>query len=381
MSEKFLPLGVQDFETMQTSNFIYVDKTEYIYQLIRPSQAYYFLSRPRRFGKSLLVSTLGYLFQGRKDLFEGLWIDKNTDWQWKKFPVVKIDFDRISHENPEQLKKGLLQTIKESADDNEIKIKFKSELLLENFCVLITELKKKNKSHVVVLIDEYDKPVITHLGKGKEELETAKQNHDMLMQFLGVLKAHDISSALRLVFITGVSKLSWGNMFSGLNNLNDLSWQSKFASFLGYTKNELENNFGNNISKLSRYLDINYEECLLKLQSWYNGYRFTDSQEKVCNPFSILNVFQDQEFKNYWFETGASSFLKNLIRENDFPIPENESLQLTDDIFSTYEPENLHLEAFLFQTGHITITDCDDIFFHLNYPNQEVKTSFLKYIK
>ncbi|MBC8181734.1 ATP-binding protein [candidate division KSB1 bacterium] len=378
MAEKFLPLGIQDFEDMIERNFVYVDKTKDIYKLLRSPKAFYFLSRPRRFGKSLLVSTLGYLFQGRRDLFEGLWITKNTNWKWEKHPVVKIDFNQVSHENPEYLKKGLLYTINEYANDNEIKLK--SELLSENFRVLITELNKKNQNPVVVLIDEYDKPLISHLGKGEKELEIAKQNRDVLKQFFGVLKGQDVSGALRLVFITGVSKFSRVSLFSDLNNLVDLSMKFEYSCLLGYNEDELDKYFNQYIKTMSKKLTIDYKNCLSQLKTWYNGYRFTEEDKKVYNPFSILNVLNDKRFRNYWFETGTPSFLVNIIKEKDYPIPEIEKLKLLEQSFTTYDLENLSLEALLFQTGYITINDYDDIFYTLSYPNQEVKTSFANYL-
>jgi len=378
MAEKFLPLGIQDFETMRTGNFVYVDKTEYIYKLINPIQAFYFMSRPRRFGKSLLISTLGYFFEGRRDLFEGLWIAENTDWKWEKHPVVKIDFNAIDHNNADELKQGLLDRI---ADINKsYKVELSTRQLSRSFSNLIINLNKKYNQEVVILVDEYDKPLISHLGKGEKELEIAKQNRDVLKQFFGVLKGQDVSGALRLVFITGVSKFSRVSIFSDLNNLRDLSMNSQFANFLGYTEKELKKYFCSYIQSLADYMHLPYDKCLENLQAWYNGYQFTKKADKVYNPFSILNVLQDKEFQNYWFETGTPSFLVNLIKERNYPIIEIEKLKLHEHSFTTYDLENLRLEALLFQTGYITITDYDNIFYSLSYPNQEVKKSFADYI-
>jgi len=378
MTVKFLPLGVQDFETMQTANFVYVDKTEHIFKLIAPAQAFYFMSRPRRFGKSLLVSTLGYLFQGRKDLFKGLWIDKNSDWKWEKFPVVKIDFNGIDHNNAEELRKGLLDRIFEISKTYGVELT--STQLSRCFAVLIKKLHSKYKQDVVILVDEYDKPLISHLGKGDKDLEIAKENRDVLKQFFGVLKEQDVSGALRLVFITGVSKFSRVSLFSDLNNLRDLSMNTQFSNLFGYTEEELEKYFSSYVQRLADNLQISQNNCRRDLQLWYNGYRFTKKPDQVYNPFSILNVFQDNEFKNYWFKTGTPSFLVNLIKKYQYSIPEMENLQLDEDSFTTYDLENLRLEALLFQTGYITITDYDEIFYRLGFPNQEVKTSFTKYL-
>lgn len=378
MAEKFLPIGIQDFEIMRSGNFVYVDKTEYIYELVRPPQAFYFLSRPRRFGKSLMVSTLAYLFQGRKELFEGLWLDENTDWEWTKHPVVKIDFNGISHDTHQLLKQGIVDNIKDIAMQNGLSVS--KNLIPESFKELILKLEKKNQSPVVVLVDEYDKPLISHLGKGQEELEIAKKNRDVLKQFFGVLKEQDVSGALRFVFLTGVSKFSRVSIFSDLNNLDDLSMRSEFGAILGYSENDLEHYFSQYIEKLAKKTGISYQACREQLQIWYNGYRFTKKDEKVYNPFSILNVLKNKDFRNYWFETGTPSFLVNLIRENNYPIADIENLKLDEDTFTTFDLERLRLEALLFQTGYITIDNYDGIFYGLNYPNQEVKKSFLKYL-
>ena len=378
MAEKFLPLGIQDFEDMIEGNFVYVDKTKDIYELIRSPKAFYFLSRPRRFGKSLLVSTLGYLFQGRRDLFNGLWIAENTNWKWEKHPVVKIDFNGINSSTPSLLTKSLTNLI--FTIGKEYKISLQSKMIPNGFVELIKKLQSKYEKDVIILIDEYDKPLISHLGKGEKELEIAKQNRDVLKQFFGVLKEQDVSGALRLVFITGVSKFTRVSLFSDLNNLDDLSMESQFSAMFGYTEDELENNFHNYIKIMANKLAISYQECKDQLQSWYNGYRFTEKFEKVYNPFSVLNALKKKKFQNYWFETGTPSFLVNLIKENDYPIPTIEKLTLPEDSFTTYDLETLDLEPLLFQTGYITIEDHDDIMYQLSYPNQEVKVSFLSYL-
>jgi len=378
MAEEFLPLGIQDFEDMIEGNFVYVDKTKDIYELIRSPKAFYFMSRPRRFGKSLLVSTLGYLFQGRRDLFEGLWIAENTNWKWEKHPVVKVDFNGINSKTATLLEKSLNNLIITIGEEHQISLQ--SKMIPDSFVELIKKLQSKYKKDIVVLIDEYDKPLINHLGKGDKELEIAKQNRDVLKQLFGVLKGQDVSGALRLVFITGVSKFSRVSIFSDLNNLDDLSMKSKYGYLLGYNEDELDKYFFQYIKKMSDEMDISFENCKSLLQTWYNGYRFTEAEKKVYNPFSILNVLNNRRFKNYWFETGTPSFLVNLIKEKDYPIPEIEKLKLHEHSFTTYDLENLKLEALLFQTGYITISDYDEIFYTLSYPNQEVKTSFADYL-
>lgn len=378
MAEKFLPVGVQDFEIMRKGNYVYIDKTEYIYQLVRPPQAFYFLSRPRRFGKSLMISTLGCLFEGRKDLFEGLWIHEHGNLEWKKHPVVIIDFNRINHDNPDNLKQSILITLKQIAENNHIKLDL--PFISDFFATLIIKLQQKFGHPVTVLIDEYDKPLISHLGKGEEDLAIAIKNRDVLKQFFGVLKDQDVSGALRLVFITGVSKFSRVSIFSDLNNLYDLSMLSQYSTLLGYSEPELEQYFSIFIKRMAKDLKMSYNQCQELLKNWYNGYRFTKKDEKVYNPYSVLSVFENKDFRNYWFETGTPSFLVNLIKQKDYPIPVIEKLMLPEEAFTIYDLERLELEPLLFQTGYITINGFDGIMYELGYPNQEVKVSFLNFV-
>lgn len=378
MEPKNLPLGIQDFQDFKEGNYIYVDKTEYIYNLVKTYKGFYFFSRPRRFGKSLLISTLQYLFEGRRELFEGLWIDQESPYAWEPHPVVKIDFSKMNNSCPEKLEKDILKRLSEILQDHDIKSN--GDSIAMKAANLITGLKKKYDSTVAVLIDEYDKPIITHLGKGKEALEIADKNRSVLKQLFGVLKESDVSGALRFIFLTGVSKFARVSVFSDLNNLNDLTMLPKYASLLGYSTDELKNYFAACIEEFTDELGIPREECLKRMKFWYNGYRFTQKDEKVYNPFSILNVLENRIFKNYWFETGTPSFLVNLIKERSYPVPIMEQLEIRESAFSQYEIEDLSLEALLFQTGYLTIKGRVGRLFRLGYPNQEVKNSFTDYL-
>jgi len=375
--KKFLPISVQDFVQMITGNFVYVDKTRYIYEMARIPQAYYFLARPRRFGKSLLVSTLKALFEGTKELFKGLWIE-NSDWPWKPHPVVTVDFSQIKLTDAKTLEESLLIALDQIANQHALRLKH--NLLANKFVELITELHKKYQEKVVVLVDEYDKPIITHLGQGEAGLQTARQIRTVLKEFFGVLKGASVSANLRFAFITGISKFSKVSIFSDLNNLQDLSMHESYAGALGYTQDELESYFSPWITELARRRQTTTEEISQLLRDWYNGHRFTKAALQVYNPFSLLNVFSEYDFKNYWFETATPSFLVNLIKEKNYPIPNIENLQVREATFSTYELENLKLEALLFQTGYITIQGFDALSYRLGYPNQEVKVSFLSYL-
>jgi len=375
--EKFLPISVRNFGRMIRGNFVYVDKTRYVYEMARIPQGAYFLSRPRRFGKSLLVSTLRALFEGDKELFKGLWIE-HSDWPWQRHAVLTIDFNEIELSDAIRLEESLARALDQLAAP--FGIQLQNNLLANKFVELLTRLGEKFPEKVVVLIDEYDKPIIAHLGKGEGGMQMAKQARDILKNFFGVLKGANVSAHLRFVFITGVSKFSKVSIFSELNNLEDLSAHSDYAELLGCTEAELAGYFKEYILTLARENGLSEENCLDDLKTWYNGYRFSRRDIKVYNPFSVLNALKSRSFQNYWFETGTPSLLVNLIKERDYPLPDVENLQVRETTFSTYDLENLKLEALLFQTGYVTIRDYDGALFRLSYPNQEVKTAFLNFL-
>lgn len=379
LMEKFLPIGIQIFEQMITGNFYYVDKTRYIYEMIRPSQGFYFLARPRRFGKSLMVSTIENVFKGNKDLFKGLWIDQ-TDWGWKSHPVVKIDFSTVNFESSEKMEQSLLFYLNRLHLAHDIDLSIQS--LPEAFAVTIIELARKYQERVVVLVDEYDKPIIEHIGKGDEHLRIAKSNRDKLKQFFGVLKGGDVSAALRLVFITGISKFARVSIFSDLNNLNDISMQDRYDAVLGYSEKEFETVFHSELMKLAKHQNIQKDDLIEKIRTWYDGYRFTENGTKVYNPFSVVRFLDTGNLENYWFETATPSFLLHLIREKNYPVIDIENTELPKELFTVYDLDYLQLEPLLFQTGYTTIKHYDqaDGMYRMGYPNQEVKTSFTSYL-
>ncbi len=368
---KKLPIGIQSFEQIVKEGYIYLDKTQHIYNLIE-SGKYYFLSRPRRFGKSLLVSTLRCLFGGKKELFNGLWIQDK--WEWKKHPVIVIDFNQITIDTPENFKKGLLGSLDEIG--KQYGVKLGKQLLKEKFRELILMLKKETGEDVVTLIDEYDKAIISHIGLGEERLQTAKKNRDILKEFYGVIKGADAANATRFVLLTGISKFSKMSIFSELNNLEDITMVTEYAAMLGITEEEIVKYFREHIESLAAQRDTSYEAAKEQLRVFYNGYRFSKKDIKVYNPFSMFGCLKEREFKNYWFETGTPTFLVNLIKEKDYYIPDIETLQLMEQDFSTYDIDNLKIEALLFQTGYITIKDIDLPLYVFSYPNQEVRLSF-----
>ncbi|SLM28587.1 AAA-ATPase [Desulfamplus magnetovallimortis] len=373
-----LPTGNSSFENIRLNGDIYVDKTRYIYNMVNDGK-YYFLSRPRRFGKSLMISTLKCLFEGKKKLFEGLWLENNNQnitWDWKKHPVITLDFNEISHETPEILIQSIEEHLIEIASSYDIELK--RSFIKGKFKELILSLNQKTGMPVVFLIDEYDKPLIDHLGKGDDALLLAKRNRDILKDFFGVIKGVKISPVTRFVFITGVSKFSQVSIFSELNNLTDLTMHQKYAEMTGYTDTELKECFSSHIDSFAHELSISPCELLLRMKQYYNGYRFSEKDIKVYNPFSVLRAFGEQALKPYWFASGTPSFLINLIKEKRWYIPEIEKMSATISLFSAYDLETLHLEAILFQAGYITIKDIRGMLYTFDYPNQEVKTAFLE---
>ncbi len=370
-----LPTGESSFESIRQNGNLYVDKTRHIFKLVDEGK-YYFLSRPRRFGKSLTISTLKCLFQGKKDLFDSLWISEHGDMEWKEHPVVIIDFNELAHETPENLKCSLSNNLFRIADQYDITLK--DSLLQGQFAELIISLFKKTGNPVVVLVDEYDKPIIDHLGKGDNAIEIAKQNRDIMKSFFGVLKGGNVVPCLRFLFITGVSKFSRVSIFSELNNLTDLTMNRKYADMLGYTQVEVESCFSGYIDQFAHEIGMSSLEIVKNMQLFYNGYRFSEADIRVYNPFSVLRALDEKAFKKYWFETGTPTFLINLLKDNNWYLPTIENMHSTEAMFSVYEIEHLQIEALLFQTGYITIKDIDEGLYTFDYPNQEVKTAFLE---
>ena len=356
MSQKY-PIGIQSFEKLRVENYLYIDKTPYLHNIVN-SAGYFFLSRPRRFGKSLFINTIEALFQGKKELFEGLFIEDKWDWEQRN-PVIKISFSNIDHKEL-GLSIAIKKELRRFAKNNGFELKSDSNgLMLRELIETIF----KNEGQVVLLIDEYDKPIIDYLG---ESTEKALENQGILKGFYSVLK--DADDYLRMVFITGVSKFSRVSIFSDLNNLMDLTINDAYAGVCGISQTELENNFKEEL-KL-------YDND--KIKSWYNGYSW-DLKTKIYNLFSLLNFFQDNgKFRNYWFVTGTPTFLINLSKDKKLVNFENITISPTS--LEAYRIDNIQLIPLMFQTGYLTIKDIDPEtnIFTLDYPNQEVRSAFLE---
>jgi Predicted AAA-ATPase/PD-(D/E)XK nuclease superfamily len=362
MEKKLLPIGRQDFRTLREDNCIYVDKTQHIYDLCTQGKMY-FLSRPRRFGKSLLLSTMHELFLGNKALFPDTWIADKWDWT-QKSPVIHLSFLSVPYVTM-GLEAGIRYVLLELYKEHKIDAEG-----IADISILLTKLiKELHQRHgkVVVLIDEYDKAIIDYLETDKIEL--AKANQDILGLFYGGLK--DTDAYIRLLFITGISKFTKVSLFSKLNNLNDITLNLNYASILGYTQQELVHYFADYIDETVAFMATTREELLNDMRVWYNGYSW-DGKNTVYNPFGTLLFFSNKDFQSFWFQSGTPSFLVKKILEQGFFEIENIETDL--NFLNQYSLENVELTSLLFQTGYLTIkqkSKYGEVV--LSYPNQEVK--------
>ncbi len=371
--KKKLPLGIQTLREILDNNYLYVDKTKEITELITTGK-YYFISRPRRFGKSLLVSTLKEIFEGNQELFKGLYIYDKIEW--KKHPVIKVDFTGISYSDDTVLRKSLTSFIENTAQ--EYNIILNNKFVGDSFQELLKRISEEQKTKVVILIDEYDKPIIDKLP----DTTKAAANREVLREFYGAIKGAD--PYLKFVFITGVSKFAQVSIFSGLNNLDDITLNSKFATIVGITEEELRHAFRDFIPLLCTQYNTSPEIILADIKHWYNGYSW-DGSNRVYNPFSLLKLFSLQSFSNYWFATGTPTFLINILKEKNYAIPEIEHRTASDTTFNSYDIDSMDITALLFQTGYITLKEIRKLasrenFYTLGYPNFEVKESLQQYI-
>jgi hypothetical protein len=368
---KKLPLGRQNFEDIIREDLLYVDKTDRIYNIIKTSSLY-FLSRPRRFGKSLLISTFRHLFEGKKELFKNLYLGKSTDYAFEKYPVLQFNFADFGHQI-ENLEEILDHEVEKYALEFEIEI---NEVSLGNkFKALVKGIAEKGKP-VVLLIDEYDKPIIDFIV----EIDKAKINRKVLRDFFAPLKGLDKEGYLHFLFITGVSKFSRVSLFSDLNNLMDLSKAPIANDLLGITPEELEDNFKEHIDFGVKHFEVSKDEFLNAVKNWYNGYSY-DGKIKLYNPYSLLTFFTNYQFDNYWFTTGTPTFLVETIRNQYVNPKELEEIEVDNYFFDSFSLEHLDIVGLLYQTGYLTIKEATYDFsgssYVLGYPNLEVRHSMM----
>jgi len=370
-----LPIGVQGFVKLRSDEYLYVDKTKYIYELAH-TNSQYFLSRPRRFGKSLFLSTLRAYWEGKRELFEGLEIVKLEEGNpeaWQPYPVFYFDFNGKNYNQATALEEVLDEQLRKweavYGGDG-------ARPLEERFQKLLVTASQKYGKRCVVLVDECDKPLLEVLhNEGLEE-----HNKDVFKGFFGTLKSYD--EYLQFVFITGVTKFSKVSIFSDLNQLHDISMHLKFAAVCGITETELRKTFGPEIAKMATSQGMTEAECLDELRKVYDGYHFHPQGEGVYNPFSLLSALNAQEFNSYWFATGTPTFLVNKLKNSAFDVRRfsNRTLYANELALSDYRADNPDPVPLLYQTGYLTLVDYDARRkrYTLGFPNEEVRYGFLE---
>ena len=367
MARKLYPIGIQTFEEIRKLDNLYIDKTEYIYRMTHTDGKYFFLSRPRRFGKSLLVSTFLSYFEGKKELFEGLAIEK-LEKEWNTYPVLHFDLSKGKHMEKEQLNRYLLDII----EKQEARFDCKSNKIDVNIRLddLINAVYQKTGKQVVVLIDEYDAPLLD-VAHEKEKLDELRNT---MRNFYSPLKGNE--SMLRFVFMTGITKFSQLSIFSELNNITNVSMDEPYAGICGITKEELLTQMSDDIDALAEHLELSREETIQELKDHYDGYHFTWPSPDVFNPYSLLNCFAKQEMDDYWFGSGTPTYLINMMRKYDFlPTDLGEAIEVGKKDFDAPTETMTTIVPLLYQSGYVTIKGYDKPtkLYLLALPNQEIR--------
>lgn len=369
---KLYPIGIQNFEKIRKEGYLYVDKTELVYQLVKTG-SYYFLSRPRRFGKSLLISTLEAYFQGKKELFEGLAIEK-LEKDWQEYPVLHLDLNAEKFDSPERLDALLSNQLTQweelygrGKDETTLSLRFKG---------VIRRAARQAGQRVVILIDEYDKPMLQALDN--DELQ--EKYRDTLKAFYGVMKSMD--GDIRFAFLTGVTKFGKVSVFSDLNNLEDISMREPFVSICGINKEELHEYFDEDIKALASSLNQTYEETCAELKECYDGYHFAPDEPGMYNPFSLLNTFKYRHFGSYWFETGTPTYLVKLLKNSHYNLYNMAHTETDADVLNSIDSTSVNPIPVIYQSGYLTIKGYDREFglYRLGFPNREVEEGFMKYL-
>ena len=368
-----LPIGIQDFEKIRTGGYLYIDKTEHVYRLASEG-SYYFLSRPRRFGKSLLLSTIKALFLGKRELFKGLAIDQKEDWDWAVHPVLHLDLNTEKYDKPEVLHDRINLFLEEN---EQIYGKREAERSLgTRFEGIIKRAYEKTGQRVVILVDEYDKPLLQAIGNR----ELQDEYRGTLKGFYGALKSMD--GCIKFAMLTGVTKFGKVSVFSDLNNLRDISLDYDFHSICGITEQELLSYFPTQIDALAERSKLTREECIEKLRRMYDGYHFDEDSPGMYNPFSVLNTFQTRKFGSYWFETGTPTYLVELLRRHYYDLEEMATSEVTADVLNSIDAESTNPIPVIYQSGYLTIKGYKSEFkkYILGFPNEEVAEGFIKYL-
>ena len=366
------PIGIQNFESLINDGYMYVDKTALVYQMTTTGR-YYFLSRPRRFGKSLLLSTLEAYLSGKKELFKGLAIEK-LELIWEEHPILHLDLNTAKYDEMDSLNHVLDDSLKKW---EEIYGTFPTEVTFALRLKGIVERAYEKTSHrVVIFVDEYDKPMLQAIGN--ELLQT--EYRSTLNAFYSVLKTQD--RYIKLAFLTGVTKFGKVSVFSDLNNLNDISMDDRYINICGITDRELHEYFDNDVALLGERNGLTKEECYTKLKEQYDGYHFDCKTEGLYNPFSILNTLAKMKFANYWFEIGTPSFLVYLMKNSNYQLDKLTEEQVSGDFLNSIDSMSRNPIPVIYQSGYLTIKGYNEEFdiYRLGFPNKEVESGFIKYL-
>ena len=371
MSNKIYPIGIQNFESLRKDGYFYIDKTALIYQLVKTGR-YYFLSRPRRFGKSLMISTLEAYFQGKKELFEGLAMEK-LEKDWIKHPIFHLDLNIEKYDRLESLDNILNRALTEweklyGAEPSERSFSLR-------FAGVVGRAYEQTGQRVVILVDEYDKPLLQAIGN--QTLQNEFRN--TLKPFYGVLKTMD--GCIKFAMLTGVTKFGKVSVFSDLNNVEDISMWNVYDELCGISDREIHENLEEELHEMAEVQKMTYEELCAKLKEYYDGYHFTHNSIGIYNPFSLLNVFKRNDFGSYWFETGTPTYLVELLKRNHYNLEqmahEETNVDMLNSIYGDEQPIPV-----IFQSGYLTIKGYDKEFglYHLGFPNREVEEGFVKFL-
>ena len=369
---KTYPIGIQNFESLRNDNYFYVDKTKLIYQLAR-SGRYYFLSRPRRFGKSLLISTLEEYFEGKKELFKGLAIE-NLEKDWIKYPILHLDLNIEKYNSPDSLDKILNDKLEYWESIYGTRPSETSFSL--RFAGIVRRAYEQTGQRVAILVDEYDKPMLQSIGN--EELQ--RSFRDTLKPFYGVLKSMD--GCIKFALLTGVTKFGKISVFSDLNNLNDISMDERYIEICGITEKEIHENLEDELHELARRQKMTYDEVCKELKECYDGYHFVEDSIGLYNPFSLLNTFDKMKFGSYWFETGTPTYLVELLKQNHYSLQRIAHEETDADVLNSIDSASQNPVPVIYQSGYLTIKGYDRRFgmYRLGFPNREVEEGFIKFL-
>ena len=372
MSTKIYPIGIQNFEKIRNDGYFYIDKTALMYQMVKTG-SYYFLSRPRRFGKSLLISTLEAYFQGKKELFTGLAVER-LEKDWIKYPILHLDLNIEKYDAPESLYNILEKSLTAweklyGAEPSERSFSLRFAGIIERAC-------KQAGQRVVILVDEYDKPMLQAIGNEKLQ----KQFRDTLKPFYGALKTMD--GYIKFAFLTGVTKFGKVSVFSDLNNLDDISMRKDYVEICGVSDQELHENLDIELHEFAETQGLSYDKLCTKLKEYYDGYHFTHNSIGIYNPFSLLNAFKYKEFGSYWFETGTPTYLVKLLKKHHYDLEQMAHEETDAQVLNSIDSESANPIPVIYQSGYLTIKGYDERFgiYRLGFPNREVEEGFIRFL-